>query len=59
MDATALRFEELQIVPTIEKGVLRTREVAANSGLGAPMRVATEVDAEGVSRAIAAALAGL
>ena len=46
-------------VPTIENGVLRTREVAAESGLGAPMRVATAVAAERASRAIAAALAEL
>ena len=59
VDASALHFEELHIVPTIENGVLRTREVAAESGLGAPMRVATSVDAGDVSRAIAGALAGL
>jgi len=59
VDASALHFEELQIVPTIEKGVLRTREVAEQEGLGAAMRVATAVDAERASRAIAGALAEL
>jgi purine nucleosidase len=39
-----LRFEALQILPTIERGVLRTREVDPRLGLGAPMRVATGVD---------------
>ncbi len=59
VDASALHFEELHIVPTIEKGVLRTIEVAAQVGLGASMRVATAVDAERASRAIATALAEL
>lgn len=45
-DAAALRFEELRILPTIERGVLRTREVAAALGFGAPMRVSTAVDAQ-------------
>jgi purine nucleosidase len=43
-DEEPLRFEDLRIVPTIERGVLRTVE-AESSGLGAPMRVATAVDA--------------
>ena len=56
-DETPFHFEELRIVPTIEKGVLRTHEVEAGAGLGAAMRVATAVDAEVASRGIAAALA--
>jgi len=40
-----LRFENLHILPTIERGVLRTRELDPAQGLGAPMRVATGVDA--------------
>jgi len=59
VDASALQFEDLQIVPTIEKGVLRTREAGLETGLGAPMRVATAVEANRASRAIAGALAEL
>jgi purine nucleosidase len=59
VDASALHFEELQIVPTIENGVLRTREAPLETGFGAAMRVATAVDADRASRAIAGALAEL
>lgn len=52
IDPASLHFERLQIVPTIERGVLRTREVAASLGMGAPMEVATGVDAESARRAI-------
>lgn len=58
-DATSLRFETLRIVPTIERGVLRTIEVPAASGLGAAMRVATAVDAALARDTIVAGLAGL
>ena len=45
-DESALVFEDLSIVPTIEAGVLRTLEVDASLGLGAAMRAATDVDAD-------------
>jgi purine nucleosidase len=45
VDEAPLHFEDLRILPTIAKGVLRTHEVDASLGLGAPMRVATRVDA--------------
>ncbi len=45
VDERALGFEELRIVPTLERGVLRTLEVDPQLGIGAPMRVATRVDA--------------
>ncbi len=45
IDDTALHFESLRILPTIEAGVLRTHEVEPASGIGAEMRVATRVDA--------------
>ena len=46
LDERPLGFEELRIVVTIERGVLRTLEVDPGLGIGAPMRVATRVDAE-------------
>jgi purine nucleosidase len=49
-----IHFEELRIVTTIERGVLRTIEVDATSGLGVPMRVATRVDAHAAERSIVA-----
>ena len=49
----------LRILPTIEQGVLRTIEVPAESGLGAEMEVATEVDAVAVRRAVVERLARL
>jgi purine nucleosidase len=54
IDPAPLHFEELRIVTTIEQGVLRTIEVDAASGLGAPMRVATRVDAHAAERSIVA-----
>ena len=45
VDESALRFERLAIVPTIAAGVMRTHEVSEAAGLGAPMEVATAVDA--------------
>jgi len=44
-DASALRFERLAIVTTVEAGVLRTHEVSRSAGIGATLEVATEVDA--------------
>jgi purine nucleosidase len=52
VDPRPLRFERLRIVPTLERGILRTLEVPATAGLGAEMEVATAVDAEAASAAI-------
>jgi len=49
VDESALRFESLRIVPTIQDGVFRTLEVA---GIGAPMEVATAVDAASAREAM-------
>jgi inosine-uridine nucleoside N-ribohydrolase len=46
VDPSPLRFERLRILPTIERGVLRTLELPANADLGAEMEVATAVDAK-------------
>ncbi len=46
VDESSLTFEDLQIVPTIERRVLRTLEVDPSLGIGAPMRTATDVDAD-------------
>jgi purine nucleosidase len=46
VEPTPLRFERLRILPTIERGVLRTLELPANADLGAEMEVATAVDAK-------------
>lgn len=55
-DESPFGFEELRVVPTVERGVLRTREVAPSLGIGAPMRVATSVDPAAAERAIVARL---
>jgi len=52
IDPDALRFEQLRIVPTIERGILRTLEAPAAGGLGTEMRVATGVDAASARDAI-------
>jgi purine nucleosidase len=52
VDESPLGFEQLCIVPTIKKGVLRTLEVDLASGVGTPMRVATTVDAPAAEQAI-------
>jgi len=52
LDPAPLGFERLHIVPTIERGVLRTLEVDPGQGLGAEMQVATSVDAEAARAAI-------
>lgn len=56
VDESFLGFEDLRIVSTLERGVLRTHEVPASAGIGAPMRVATRVDSAAAARAIAARL---
>lgn len=52
VDPAPLRFERLRILPTIERGVLRTHELAAGSPHGAEMEVATGVAARRASAAI-------
>jgi purine nucleosidase len=52
IDPAALRFERLRIVPTLERGVLRTREVDPAGDLGSEMEVATAVDAAAAVRAM-------
>jgi purine nucleosidase len=52
VDARALGFERLRIVPTIEDGVLRTIEAPRDGVIGIPMQVATTVDAAAAERAI-------
>jgi inosine-uridine nucleoside N-ribohydrolase len=52
IDPSPLHFEELRIVTTVERGVLRTIEVDPGLGIGAPMKVATGVDAHAAERAI-------
>ena len=51
IDPSCLHFERLRIVPTIEGGVLRTRETA-DPELGSEMRVALSVDAPAARDAI-------
>ncbi len=52
VDESALRFERLRIVPTIENGVMRTLEVDPALGIGAEMEVATAVDPVAAREAI-------
>jgi purine nucleosidase len=52
VDESALGFEPLRIVPTVEGGVFRTREAPPRGELGLPMQVATRVDAEAARRAM-------
>lgn len=52
VDERSLAFEDLEIVTTIQGGVLRTIEAPKGLGLGVPMRVATGVDAHAAERAI-------
>lgn len=59
IDPAPLRFETLHIVPTIERGVLRTLEAPPTSGLGTQMQVATAVDAPSARDAIVSRLATL
>jgi purine nucleosidase len=46
IDASSLAFERIHVLPTIQRGVMRTIEVPAASGLGAEMECALAVDAE-------------
>ena len=59
VDPSPLRFETLRIVPTIENGILRTREAPLASDLGTAMQVATAVDAAAARDAIVDRLATL
>ncbi len=52
VDPTPLCFERLSILPTIERGVLRTLEMDPALGLGAATEVATAVDADAARRAV-------
>lgn len=45
IDESSLGFERLHVLPTIQRGVLRTIEVPAATGLGAEMECALSVDA--------------
>ncbi len=58
IDDSSLGFESLQIVTTIEAGVLRTLEVDRALSIGVPTRVATRVDAAKASHQIAGYLIG-
>ena len=59
IDPAPLLFESLRIIPTIERGILRTLEAPAAAGLGSEMRVATGVDAVAAREAIVGRLASL
>ncbi len=59
VDPSPLRFEDLTIVTTIERGTLRTHELDPGLGIGAAMRVATGVDAPAAERSIVDRLATL
>lgn len=52
VDDSALAWEMLHVMPTIERGTFRTLEVDPSLGMGAAMRVATEVDAHAAEAAI-------
>jgi purine nucleosidase len=52
VDPAPLRFERLRILPTVERGVLRTHELAPGSPLGAELEVATGVAGRRASEAI-------
>jgi purine nucleosidase len=56
VDASALRFETLRIVPAIQDGVFRTFELPSSAGIGAEMEVATGVDATAAREAMMARL---
>jgi purine nucleosidase len=59
IDPSSLHFETLRIVPTVERGILRTLEAPADSKFGSAMRVATRVDADAAREAIVSRLATL
>ena len=52
IDPSAIRFETLRILPTIQGGLLRTLEMSPDSEAGCDMKVATSVDAKVAARAI-------
>jgi len=52
VDPAPLRFERLRILPTVERGVLRTHELPPGSPLGAELEVATAVAGRRASEAI-------
>jgi purine nucleosidase len=52
VDESSLEFETLRILPTIERGILRTIEADPSWGVGAQMRVATRVDPDAARDAI-------
>jgi purine nucleosidase len=52
IDDAALGWEGIRVVPTIEHGLLRTREVGTGEALGETMRVALAVDAAAAEQAI-------
>jgi purine nucleosidase len=56
VDPAPLRFERLQIVPTLERGTLRTFEAPPGAGIGVPMDVATAVDPRAAAAGILARL---
>jgi purine nucleosidase len=59
VDPSPLGFEELRILTTLERGVLRTLEIDPALGIGAPMRVATSVSAADAAGRIVDRLARL
>jgi len=59
IDPAPLRFETLRIVPSIERGILRTLEAPVGATFGSEMRVATGVDAAAARDAIVSRLASL
>ena len=59
VDTAPLQLETLRIVPTIQRGVLRTLEAPPGSDLGHETTVATGVDAPAARDAIVARLARL
>lgn len=52
VDPSPLRLEALRIVPTIERGTLRTLEMPSAVAMGSELAVATDVDAAAARRAI-------
>ncbi len=59
VDEEPFTFEELAVVTTVRDGVLRTCEVPPSLGIGAPMRVATDVDVPAAEGAITTRLTSL
>ncbi len=59
VDSAPLRLETLRIVPTIQRGILRTIEAPRGTDLGSEMTVATGVDPPAARDAIVTRLARL